>query len=186
MFVPAEFHVSSDDERAEYDLHTNSPDDLGYRKFLSRLFDPIRARAAAGSCGLDFGGGEQTKSAIVDAALSLFEEVGYDMQIHDQFYAPDPATLHSEYDFVTASEVVEHFRKPAEELSKLWDCVRSGGLLGVMTKLVSGPEAFRRWHYKNDRTHVSFFSTSTWKWLAAEWQTDATFIGSDVVLLRKP
>ena len=40
IFVPPDQHLSPTAEKAEYDLHQNSPNDLGYRQFLSRLFIP--------------------------------------------------------------------------------------------------------------------------------------------------
>jgi len=57
-------------------------------------------------------------------------------------------------------------------------------LLGIMTKLALDREAFACWHYKNDRTHVSFFSRETFTWLAAEWNAELAFVGNDVILLR--
>lgn len=105
------------------------------------------------------------------------------MAIYDPFYATDTSPLAVRYDFVTASEVVEHFRNPADDLDRIWACVKPGGLLGIMTKLALDREAFARWHYKNDRTHVCFFSRETFAWLAAEWNADLAYAGNDVVLL---
>ena len=34
-------HLSPEDERAIYDLHQNDPADAGYRRFLSRMADPL-------------------------------------------------------------------------------------------------------------------------------------------------
>ncbi len=179
VFVPIAFHLSSSDEKTEYDLHQNSPDDQRYRRFLTRLFEPVQARLTPDSRGLDFGSGPGPTLSV------MFEEAGYPMAVYDPFYAPDTSPLSRQYDFVTCSEVVEHFRTPRVELEKLWSCVRPGGVLGIMTKLVLNQEAFARWHYKDDRTHVSFFSRTTFEWLAAEWRAELTFIGSDVILLRK-
>ena len=85
-----------------------------------------------------------------------------------------------------STEVVEHFRNPREDLDRLWSCVRPGGLLGVMTKLVIDAPAFSNWHYKNDQTHVGFFSTETFQWLAAKWSAELELIGRDVMIFSKP
>ncbi|MGZ0165972.1 MAG: class I SAM-dependent methyltransferase [Planctomycetales bacterium] len=180
IFVPREYHVSPADEKAEYDLHENSPDDPGYRKFLGRLFEPINDRLAAGSSGLDFGSGPGPTLSV------MFEEVGHNVSIYDPFYSPDETPLSRQYDFVTASEVVEHFRNPAETLQRLWSCVKPGGLLGIMTKLALDKASFANWHYKNDPTHVSFFSRETFNWLAELWRARLTVVGSDVILFAKP
>lgn len=179
IFVPCEYHVSPSDEKAEYDLHENSPDDPGYRKFLGRLFEPMNDRLAAGSTGLDFGSGPGPTLSV------MFEEAGHNVSIYDPFYAPDETPLTRQYDFVTASEVVEHFRNPADDLQRLWSCVKPGGLLGIMTKRALDQASFANWHYKNDPTHVSFFSRETFNWLAELWRARLTVVGSDVILLAK-
>lgn len=174
--MPPEYHLSLEEEKAEYDLHQNSPLDQGYRTFLGRLFEPIQARISPHSRGLDFGSGPGPTLSV------MFEEAGHPMAIYDPFYAPDPSPLSTQYDFVTASEVVEHLRNPQEDLAQLCSCVRPGGLLGIMTKLALDSAAFAGWHYKNDRTHVSFFSRQTFTWLAQEWGANVSFVGKDVTL----
>ncbi len=181
--MPPEYHLSSTAEKAEYDLHQNSPWDEGYRRFLSRLFDPVSTLIAAGSHGLDFGSGPGPTLSV------MFEEAGHRMAIYDPFYAPDKSPLTTQYDFVTCTEVVEHFYNPRTDLERLWSCVKPGGLLGIMTKLAlntaDAAEAFSGWHYKNDQTHVSFFSRKTFEWLASQWGADVMFVGNDVVLLTR-
>ncbi len=168
-----------DEEHAHYALHQNDPSDLRYRRFLNRLFEPVNTRLAANSRGLDFGSGP-------GPALSLmFAEAGHIMQIYDPFYAPDQSVLQCRYDFVTASEVVEHFHQPALEFARLWALLETGGWLGIMTKRLSDPDSFRTWHYKLDPTHVSFFSLETFRWLADHLQADWTVAGNDVVLFQR-
>lgn len=180
VFVPEAFHLSDEDEKSEYDLHRNDPGDTGYRRFLGRLFEPLQARLGARSQGLDFGSGP-------GPALSLMlTEAGHTMAVYDRFYADNPEVFTAQYDFITATEVVEHLRKPRAELERLWACLRPGGWLGIMTKLVIDADAFSRWHYKNDMTHIAFFSHDTFAWLARQWGTEAIHIGNDVILLQKP
>ena len=119
VFVPQEFHLSPGDEKAEYDLHENSPLDEGYRQFLSRLFKPLTDKLKQGSTGLDFGCGPGPTLSV------MFEEAGHRVAIYDPFYQPDRAPLEQTYDFVSASEVVEHFRNPRVDLNRMWDCVRT-------------------------------------------------------------
>jgi hypothetical protein len=180
VFVPPWQYLAPVDEKAEYDRHCNHPGDAGYRRFLGRLFEPLRARLAPGSRGLDFGSGPGPALSV------MFAQAGYAMQLYDCFYAPERGVLHQHYDFITASEVVEHLHRPGEELDRLWALLRPGGLLGVMTKLVLNREAFARWHYKNDMTHVSFFSRDTFVWLAARWRAEMDIIGADVIIFRRP
>lgn len=184
IFVPPRHFLSPRAEKAEYDLHRNSPEDAGYRRFLGRLFQPLSERLAPRSRGLDFGSGPGPTLSV------MLEEAGHDVALYDPFYAPNLHLLRvgagRPYDFITASEVLEHLQRPRFELDRLWACLRPGGWLGVMTKLALGPEEFAQWHYKNDSTHVVFFSAATFRWLADRWSADLTFIGQDVMLLRKP
>ena len=54
-----------------------------------------------------------------------------------------------------------------------------------MTKRVLDHEAFSRWHYKNDPTHVCFFAVQTFEWLASLWGASLTVVGDAVVILEK-
>ncbi len=116
----------------------------------------------------------------------MFEEMGHTVALYDYFYANDPFVLHHLYDFITATEVVEHLHNPAAILSQLWSLLKPSGHLGLMTKLIPEQESFANWHYKNDPTHVCFFSRNTFKWLARHWQTEVKFLGNDVILFSKP
>lgn len=179
VFVPPSQFLSEADEKRRYDLHQNSPDDLNYRSFLSRLFLPMQNCLNPGSCGLDFGSGPEPLLA------AMFEEAGHSMTIFDFFYANVPSALEKQYDFITATEVVEHLHDPIRELERLWGCLKDGGRLGIMTKPAPDQDAFSLWHYKNDLTHVCFFSKFTFEWLADQWNADLTFADKDVVILHK-
>ena len=178
-YVPAKFHLSAIAEKSEYDLHQNLPNDAGYRKFLGRLATPVLDRLPASSDGLDFGCGPGPTLS------QMFEEAGHRMTVFDPFYANERSVLERQYQFVTATEVVEHFRQPDVSLDQMWNCVEPGGVLGIMTKQALGKQEFANWHYKNDLTHVSFFSRKTFEWIADRWKAKAEFTGTDVVLLRK-
>jgi len=179
VFVPPEFHLSATDERTEYDKHENDVADQGYRKFLSRLFVPLNQTLDDASQGLDFGCGPGP------ALASMFRESGHTVALYDPFYAPDTSVLTGSYDFISATEVVEHLYFPGDELSRLWSILAVGGTLGVMTKLVLDRQAFSRWHYKNDPTHVCFFSRASWQWWAKKYGARLSFAGADVILLGK-
>ncbi len=180
VFVPPRFHLSAADERAEYDKHENDVEDMGYRKFLSRLFIPLNKTLAEASQGLDFGCGQGP------ALAAMLRDVGHEVSLYDSFYQPDNAALTRRYDFICATEVVEHLHQPGSELARLWSLLKPGGVLGIMTKLVRDREAFAGWHYKNDPTHVCFFSEQTWRWWASEQGAQLEVIGADVILLQPP
>ena len=179
VFVPPAYYLSPARERAEYDLHRNHPADPGYRRFLNRLFQPLNQALTPKSKGLDFGCGPTPALAL------MFEETGHEVAVYDSHYRPDASVLTDDYDFIAASEVVEHLHAPGRVLNDLFAALKPGGILGIMTGLVRDRAAFANWHYIRDLTHVCFFSEPTFQWLADRWGTKARFIGNRVVLIRK-
>lgn len=180
IFSDPEAQLSPEQEKAVYDQHQNNPDNMGYRQFLGRLATPLVERLPAGPLdGLDFGSGPGPTLSI------MLDEMGYNMAIYDPYFAPDPSVLTRQYDFVTCTEAIEHFNQPTKEWGLLLSMIKPGGWLGLMTKLATDAEAFTRWHYKNDPTHVSFFSRDTFRFLAQRDGLEVEFVGNDVILLRK-
>lgn len=179
VFVPPSQQVCAEREKAEYDLHENSVDDEGYRGFLSRLFNPLVDRVAAGAKGLEFGCGP------APALSAMLQDAGFAMEEYDLYYAHYPRVFDQRYDFITATEVFEHLKHPRRELERLISCLLPGGRLGIMTKLVRDVTAFSHWHYKNDPTHIAFYSRDSFRWIASYWNLELEFFGEDVILLTK-
>jgi len=115
----------------------------------------------------------------------VLAEAGFSMAVYDYFYANDRKPLAKQYDFICASEVVEHLRDPGRDLNMLWSLLKPEGYLGIMTKQVIDKKSFGSWHYIQDPTHVCFFSPAVFQWLADHWQAELEIIGKDVVLFRK-
>jgi 2-polyprenyl-3-methyl-5-hydroxy-6-metoxy-1,4-benzoquinol methylase len=176
VFVPDSQHLNLQQEKAIYDLHENHADDGGYRQFLSRLATPLLNRLESGSTGLDYGCGPGPLLA------EMLKQAGHTVELYDPFYADHRHNLQKRYDFVTCTEVAEHFRQPQFEFQRLFTLLKPRGHLGLMTKLVIDAEAFAGWHYKNDQTHISFFSRPTLQWLAEQYRCEVEFIGRDVVI----
>ena len=179
VFVPQRFQVSEAREKERYDSHNNHPDDPGYRKFLSRLLNPLCGKLPEGAAGLDFGCGPGP------ALAAMFEECGNRMDVYDKFYAKNTDVFNKTYDFITATEVVEHLNQPGDTLARLYGMLKNGGILGIMTKLVRSREAFKKWHYKRDDTHICFFSKPAFVWLGNVWQARVEFVDDDVILIHK-
>ena len=179
VFVPNKFHLTPDEELKRYELHQNNPEDEGYKEFLSRLAIPLQKRLKAKSNGLDFGSGPGPTLS------KMLEDKGHTVEIYDYFYANDKEVLRKRFDFITATEVFEHLRNPGQEIKMLWELLNPGGILGIMTKLAIDQQAFPKWHYITDRTHICFFSEKTFMWLSNKLKARLEFIGSDVIMLTK-
>ncbi|MBI4849677.1 MAG: class I SAM-dependent methyltransferase [Nitrospirae bacterium] len=179
VFVPPNERLTRAEEKARYDLHRNDPYDPRYRGFLSRLAGPILERVPVGSEGLDFGCGPGPALAM------MLHEKGRPMTVYDPFYAPDDAVWSRTYDFITATEVVEHLYRPGEELDRLFRVLRPGGWLGIMTKKLSDHENLHNWCYMRDPTHVCFFGLEAFEYISAYWNASLEMPGSNVFLFQK-
>lgn len=168
------------DEYAHYLHHQNRPDDPGYRRFLSRLADPLLTRLAPGSRGLDYGCGPGP------ALAAMLAEAGHRMAVFDPYFAPDLAPLDETYDFVTCTETAEHFHAPATEFARLRAMIRPGGWLGLMTCFQTDDARFADWHYRKDPTHVVFYRAATFAHLARVWGWSFEVPVKDVVLMQRP
>ncbi|WP_415878431.1 class I SAM-dependent methyltransferase [Methylomonas sp. TEB] len=178
VYVDCSQHLSPSQEKAIYDHHQNTIDDPGYIEFLSRLAKPLLQKLPNNSVGLDYGCGPGP------ALAELFKARGHRVNIYDPFYADFPEHLQLNYDFIVCTEVVEHFCTPKREFDTLFRLLKPGGWLGIMTKLVIDAEAFAKWHYKNDQTHIAFFSRPTFHWLVAHYHCQIEFIGNDAIILQ--
>ena len=179
VFVPPPQHLPEETEKAQYDLHENSPDDPSYRAFLSRLMLPMLERIGQDSKGLDFGCGPGPTLSL------MFEEHGHKVRLYDKYYADDVDALSEQYDFISCTEVVEHLKRPGETFAILLDALKAGGYLGLMTKFVIDKVAFSTWHYKNDPTHICFYSHETIRHYFQKRECKVDFVGADVVIIRK-
>lgn len=178
VYVPRASHIDRDAERRRYDLHDNDPADPAYRRFLSALYEPLRARLSPGAAGLDYGSGPGPTLSV------MFEEAGHPTRLYDPFYADDPAALRRRYDFVTCSETAEHFSNPAREWERLAGLLKPGGWLGVMTSLLTEDIDFGRWYYKDDPTHVCFYAPETITWLGMRHDLHVEILTPSVMLFR--
>lgn len=179
VFVPERFWLSPEEERAIYELHENDARDRGYRHFLSRLTTPLLERVAPEQMGLDFGCGPGPTLSVV------LEEVGYPVDLYDPFFFNDPSVFHKKYDFISATEVVEHLRHPEKDFAAMFSLLKPGGWLGIMTKLVIDRDAFRKWHYIRDLTHICFYSRSVFEYIAQRFGASLDLVNNDVILLNK-
>ncbi|MCC5854730.1 MAG: class I SAM-dependent methyltransferase [Idiomarina sp.] len=179
VFVARAFLLTPEDEQPYYALHENSPEDLGYRSFLNRALEPLVPRLEAKAKGLDFGCGPGPTLSV------MCQELGFECQNYDPFFANDPALLDTTYDFITCTEVIEHVHWPRATFAQLQRCLRPGGWLSLMTQRPTTLEAFSRWGYSADPTHIRFYREHTLAWIAAEYNFDLQIVGPDVALLQK-
>lgn len=163
-----------------YDTHENDPADEGYRAFLSRFADPLAGRLSAGAEGLDYGCGPGP------ALSSIMAERGFATADYDPFFAPDHSVLERQWDFVSCTETVEHFHRPAREFDRLDALLKPGGWLGVMTEPRDPERDFEAWWYHRDPTHVCFYEPFTLEWIAIRYGWRMESPSRTVFVFQKP
>lgn len=166
---PRDQHLSLDEERAFYGTHQNATDDPEYRRFVSRVAEPLSELLAPGATGLDYGCGP------APALVAIMNELGFATTGHDPLFFPQPTALTQRYDFVTCTEVAEHFREPAREWERLISLLKPRGILAVMTEWYRGGLPIRNWRYARDPTHVVFYRKQSFFWLAEHHGLSVTF-----------
>ena len=142
IFVDHSMLPNKDVEIKKYNEHTNNPQEIGYRNFLCHLLDPLSLRLTSGSEGLDFGSGPGPTISVI------MKERGFNVCDYDPYFNNDATLLDKSYDFVTSTEVFEHFFNPKESLELVLSLIKKKGLLGVMTKLYNSSINFNDWYSK--------------------------------------
>ncbi|MFN3627775.1 MAG: class I SAM-dependent methyltransferase [Parvibaculum sp.] len=168
------------EEHAHYRQHRNESGDVRYREFLSRVTNPLLEVLGPHSRGLDYGCGPGP------ALAALLTEAGHHVRLYDPLFCPDDDALSQQYDFITCTEVIEHFHNPAIEFRRFDRLLRPGGWLGLMTCFQTDDKRFADWWYRKDPTHVVFYRETTLCFLAAHHGWSCVIPRKDVALMHKP
>jgi SAM-dependent methyltransferase len=150
---------SLEKEKERYLLHENDVEDKNYQRFVAPIVSSILDSHPKKARGLDFGAGSGPVIA------KLLRDKNYSINLYDPFFYPDTTVLASTYDFIVCCEVMEHFHNPSQEFELLQKLLLPGGKLYCMTELLPKQEFFEAWYYKNDPTHVIFYSEKNLNWI---------------------
>lgn len=170
----------SSQERARYLEHHNFVDDPGYLSYLNKLALPVLGLVDKKARGLDYGAGP------VEGMRAVLEPRGYQVSSYDPIFFPNQELLKNHYDFVLCAEAAEHFFSPREEFEKLNKLLVPGGILGVTSQLVVlDIPRFLKWNYRNDPTHVVFYSEKSVRWIAQHFGWELLKLESPLWIFRK-
>lgn len=179
-FMIPEQRLSQEEEYERYRQHQNDPEDTGYRRFLAKIADPLLQRLSPHSKGLDYGCGPGP------ALACMLREAGHQVLQFDPLFFPEPEPLDELYDFITCTETIEHFHRPAEEFTRFDRMLLPGGWLGLMTCFQTDDSRFASWHYRRDPTHVVFYREETLHLIARRLGWSCYIPVKDVALMQKP
>lgn len=166
-------------EKAHYEQHNNDVNDIGYQKFTSPVTSQILERCTPEMLGLDFGCG---KGPVITKQL---RDKGYQVNLYDPFFYPNPTYIDFMYDYIFSCEVFEHFYCPMKEISKLYNLLKPNGYLIIMTHLYNNQQDFEKWYYRKDLTHVFIYTVQTIEFIANNFGFELMEQSERLVVLRK-
>lgn len=155
IFIHQSFLPDFEEEKNRYLSHNNDVYDESYRKFVNPIVEEVLASFDKSSLGLDFGAGT---GPVISTILT---ENGYQILQYDPFFHNKPQLLNNKYDYIVCCEVMEHFYHPSKEFEALHKMLNKGGKLICMTSLYNDEIVFKKWHYKDDPTHVFIYRKET-------------------------
>ncbi|MEW7292740.1 class I SAM-dependent methyltransferase [Aquimarina sp. 2304DJ70-9] len=173
------YFLSTEAEKERYRLHENDVHDLGYQKFVSPIVNAINEKYKSNHKGLDFGSG---KDSVIAYQL---QKKGYNISTYDPFFDPDNNALQTKYDYIACCEVIEHFNNPTKEFKLLHSLLHKGGILFCKTNLHDESINFDSWWYKNDATHVFFYSYDTLHWVQQKFKFKTIEVANDLIIFTK-
>ena len=179
VFIDKEKLPSKKTETDEYLLHNNNYEDIGYQNHLKKLINPLIPYLNKSHQGLDFGCGHTPVLSMI------MNDLGFSINNYDPFFFNDKVLIEKEYDFITCSEVIEHFFNPLNDFKILNKILKKGGVLAVMTKPFLDNINFDSWYYVKEISHVSFYRIKTLNWLALNFSWKLKFVNNDVILFFK-
>ena len=181
IFKSPECYQDLEMQKERYNLHENNVEDAGYVAYFQRFLDFTLPLVGKPKNALDFGCG---RTSLLS---SLLEKEGIACDYYDPIYHPDTLEDDKKYDLIVSTEVFEHLHQPREVFENLLEKLNSGGYLVIQTEFhANNEEAFKKWWYPQDSTHIVFFRSKTFQVLCEQY--GCRFVkdnGKNMVLIQK-
>lgn len=174
-----QFYISKQREEARYLTHNNDVDDPKYQDFVKPITSRILKDFTSEKTGLDYGCGTGP------VATSQLKKEGFNVSLYDLYFYPVKEVLDFKYDFIICCEVMEHFAAPKKEFGELASLLKPGGKLYCKTSLYSEKVDFDNWYYKNDVTHVFFYTAKSLEWIKENLGFSTLEIHSKLIVFSK-
>ncbi len=162
IFLDEKKYLEFKEEKYRYSLHNNTLNNIGYVKmFLEFINKSVFPYSNTKFSFFDFGCGNTPVLSLL--LKKFFDKVYY----YDPYFFDNKNLLSRKYDFITSTEVFEHFYTPNISLNLLSNLLKKNGIMSIMTLFPpDNIENFSKWYYKKDPTHVCFYSLKTFEKIA--------------------
>ncbi len=196
FFVNPYHFSSAGEQKKRYLLHTNElalcADRNGYRKYLEKFTQCVLSYAKkTGTPTLhlfDYGSGPSPALVMLLKEYNMKFFFQHDVKVKhwDPFFYPEGDFFENGADIVFCLEVIEHFENPLDGFRGLATACAQNGLIAVKTQLAPKDfNEFRKWWYKEDKTHVSFYTMKSIENCAGLVGLHVEATSEGVVFLRK-
>lgn len=159
ILLDTSHYLEFNNEKERYDKHSDDIENEGYQQFVNPILEAVKLTFSETDHGLDYGCG---KTAIIE---NLLKRKQYSIVGYDPIYFSNQEVLTTQYNYITCCEVAEHFYYPKHEFSKLSQLLLPDGKLFLKTYLFKDTIDFKSWWYKNDPTHVIFYTETAMKFI---------------------
>jgi len=158
IFKSPECYQDLERQKERYNLHENNEDDAGYRAYFKRFLDFTLPHVGTVQSALDFGCGRTSLLA------KLLQKESINCDYYDPIYHPKTLDENKKYDLIVSTEVFEHLHQPKEVFGHLVKKLNENGYLAIQTQFhPNEKEAFKKWYYHHDSTHIVFFNVQTFR-----------------------
>ncbi|OQY35446.1 MAG: hypothetical protein B6241_00660 [Spirochaetaceae bacterium 4572_59] len=170
------------EEKARYELHHNSGGDQGYISWLERFISEGMDPWYSGGAVLDFGSGP--RPVLTD----MLKRKGLDVCSYDKYFSPTWPEGRT-FSCILLSEVLEHLVDPLSEFRKIASLSETGAKIILQSAFLQNydKKCFGSWWYKEDVTHIRFYSASSLQMLGLKsgWNLEYQD-GRSLAVFRKP
>jgi hypothetical protein len=167
IFTDPKHHLSREEEKNRYLVTSQQQDKSVHDHDLHEIIDPALKYITPEMKGLDYGCGPEPLLSEILTEKS-FRCYNYDPLF--DFGHPEEV-----YDYIFATECLENFFVPANDLHKIDELLKIGGYLFVTTAQTPKIENFDKWSYKDEPTHVSFYSKATFDYIAKKFNYNIVY-----------
>jgi len=159
IFLDENCRLSPEAEKKRYLEHNNDVKDARYQNFVKPITSAILSDFKSDHVGLDYGAG--TGPVIT----KILADYSYNIKTYDPYFHNYPDYLKKKYDYIACCEVIEHFYHTYNEFKKLTNMLKENGALYCQTNIYKDNINFNDWYYKNDPTHVFFYTEKSILWI---------------------